>query len=130
MFCETCGRALPPDAPVCPACGAPTELAEYCGGFWGLTAGGERAPEQPKPDERLIAQRDALRGQIALRDRRERRLLGVILALAVMLILSAVMTLYLLLRPAPEEAAHREPTTQTEPRTLPGGFSDGSGANP
>lgn len=130
MFCENCGRALPPDAPRCPGCGARAELADYCGGFWGLTAEGRRAAAPPNPDERLIAQRDALRGQIARRDRRERRLLGVILALAVLLILSATTTLYLLSRPAPEAESSRAPTTQSEPRTLPDLFSGDSGANP
>ncbi len=134
MFCLKCGRALPPGAERCPACGESADTAEYCGGFWGLTEHGAPAPQQPMPDERLIAQRDALRAQIAKRERRERRLLGVIIALSILLILSAAMTLWLLLRPAPEpETCRSEPTEEAAPAdetALPGVFSNGSGANP
>ena len=131
MFCATCGRALPHGAACCPGCGAPVEIAEYCGGFWGLT---ENAAPQPRPDERLTAQRDALRAQIAAREKRERRLLGVIIVLSVLLILSSAATLFLLLRPAPEPETRRtEPTEETAPLesdTLPERFFNGSGANP
>lgn len=138
MFCEKCGRKLPAGAERCPACGESAEIAEYCGGFWGLTEGGAPAQAQPQPDERLIAQRDALRGQIAKRNKRERRLLGVIIALSILLILSAAMTLWLLLHPAQESETRRsEPTEETAPadetdapRSLPDVFSNGSGANP
>ena len=45
MFCKKCGMRIRQGVDSCPHCGAPAELAEYCGGFWGLTgsAAGETA---------------------------------------------------------------------------------------
>lgn len=48
MFCKKCGMRIRQGVDSCPHCGAPAELAEYCGGFWGLTgsAAGETAGAQ------------------------------------------------------------------------------------
>ena len=102
MFCPNCGRALPDGAAHCPDCGAEARQPDYCGGFAGITE-----PPQPQP-------KDA---------RRERRLLWVIVALSILLLLSAAGTFSLL-----HERAQSDTPVQTE--TLQRGSVDRSGANP
>ena len=102
MFCPNCGRALPDGASHCPDCGAEARQPDYCGGFAGITE-----PPQPQPKD----------------DRRERRLLWVIVALSILLLLSAAGTFSLL-----HERAQPDTPVQTE--TLQRGSVDRSGANP
>ena len=132
MFCNQCGRALPPDAARCPNCGADAALAEACGGFWGLTEGS--APSAPEPDARLLARCEALSGQIQLREKREKRLSLVILVLSVLLILTSAAAAFLALRSADADEARRDDPTE---EASPSGESDApfpelfpDGANP
>lgn len=104
MFCTSCGRALPDGTAHCPDCGAEAKPIDYCGGFAGIT-------EPPKPEPQP---KD---------DRRERRLLGVIIALSILLLLSAAGTLFLLGRDAPADSPAQTETTQRAALTQ-------SGANP
>lgn len=92
MFCPSCGRALPNGAAHCPDCGAEAKPVDYCGGFAGITE-----PPKPEPQPK--------------NDRRERRLLGVIIALSILLLLSAAGTLYLMGHGGSEAP---QPPAQTE----------------
>ena len=137
MFCANCGRALPPEAERCPGCGESAALAEYCGGFWGLTEGGMPERKAPDPDASLIAQREALREQLRTREKRERRLLFVIIGLSVLLILLAAATLLHLRADAAADARRAEETEETVPADESDApeegadfFFGGSGANP
>lgn len=42
MFCRKCGLKILPGAAFCSKCGEPVHTAEYCGGFWGITAEGKK----------------------------------------------------------------------------------------
>ena len=134
MFCNQCGRALPPDAARCPNCGADAALAEACGGFWGLTeSGAPNASTAPAPDARLLARCEALSGQLRQREKREKRLTLVILVLSVLLILTSAAAAFLALRSGADENRRDDPTEEASPAgesdaPFPGLFPDG--ANP
>ena len=55
MFCSKCGCKLPNEATACKNCGAPANLAEYCGGFWNLVGEKPPVPAAPISEEKVPA---------------------------------------------------------------------------
>lgn len=114
MFCSNCGRKLSAQDDRCPSCGGEGRSADYCTGFFGLTA--------PQRTE------DALRPALDRANRRARTLTVVSIVLAAALALSLLFSAYLLLRPhreatpdptPPAQTAQPAPTPTPKPSTEP-----------
>ena len=128
MFCAKCGRKVSAGTARCPKCGGDVLPADYCGGFWNLTASGGIAPETraAAPDPNAAQRQDQLASAVRRLEaskKRERSLLITVIALSVALLLAAAALIFsLVTRPeAPEPDDAEEQTEVVSPEPSAGG---------